>query len=84
MDFVDVNDDQSRHLREQEAIAFIRESMPRTVQALITSKIDRLSADQQVVLKVTKNCWCMAWFYSSAMEITFVVVCFGYWHAIQR
>jgi class 3 adenylate cyclase len=51
MQFVDVGDDGARALRQDEALAFIRESMPRTVQALITSKIDRLSANQQMILK---------------------------------
>jgi class 3 adenylate cyclase len=51
MQFVDVGDDGARALRQDDALAFIRESMPRTVQALITSKIDRLSANQQMILK---------------------------------
>jgi predicted ATPase len=51
MQFVDVSDDGQRQLRTGEAVEFIRDTMPRTVQALITSKIDRLTADQQVVLK---------------------------------
>ena len=51
MQFVDVGDDGRRSLRADEALTFISESMPRTVQALITSKIDRLSANQQMILK---------------------------------
>jgi len=38
-------------LKVAEALAFIKESMPRTVQALVSSKVDRLTAEQQMILK---------------------------------
>jgi class 3 adenylate cyclase/tetratricopeptide (TPR) repeat protein len=49
-------------IKVDEALRFVKESMPRTVQALVSSKIDRLTADQQMILK-----------FASVIGMTFTV-----------